>query len=150
MKLPEGVTLDLESPVTKSFLSLANELKLTPEQAQKFVDLQVQSATEASERGSSSHAEMVGGWRTALEADPEIGGPKLTETLRQSNRIVDQFGTPKLKEALQLTGFGNHPEFGRLLAKIAPFITEPPPIGGGNKGGGGPKPTVNDLYPEQK
>lgn len=113
-----------------------------------LIDLQAKSLAKASERGSESFATTVSGWRKSLNEDPDIGGPKLTTTLATANRLVDRFGSPGLKQVLQVTGMSEHPEFARMLVNLAPFVTEPPPITGGAPGET-TKYSPSNLYPNQ-
>lgn len=148
LTLPEGLSLDAEAPLSKSFLEIINDPKLSrAELAQRLVDLQANSVTEASERGSREFTEMVSGWRQQLKDDPEIGGANEAETLREANRVVNSYGTPGLKQALVTSGLGNHPEFARFLRKIAPMISEPKPVNAGGPKPNGAAPTVDNLYP---
>ncbi len=52
------------------------------------------------------------------KADKEIGGDKLISNLSAAQRALDQFGTPELKEYLNTTGLGNHPDLVKTFVKI--------------------------------
>jgi hypothetical protein len=53
-----------------------------------------------------------------------IGGDKLAENLGIARKALDQFGTPELKDVLNMTGFGNHPAVIRAFYKIGKAISE--------------------------
>lgn len=89
---------------------LATELELTPEQAQRVADLGAKQALRWAERAQTMHAEAIQAWTEAAQADPEIGGAKFKENLAVAKQAFEQFGTPALKQLLDESGLGNHPE----------------------------------------
>lgn len=148
IKLPEGFEVD--QPVMENFLGLLNDDKLSRnELAQKLVDLQIEAFQQASERASSEWDTLQTKWQEEVKTDSEVGGPKLERTLAEANRIVDQLGTPELKAVLATTGIGNNVHFVRWLTKIAPFVTEAPPVSGTGPGSQS-RYTKDNLYPDQK
>ena len=54
-------------------------------------------------------------WAADVKADKEIGGDNLISNLSAAQRALDQFGTPELKEYLNTTGLGNHPDLVKTL-----------------------------------
>ena len=40
------------------------------------------------------------------------------ESIELSKRVIDKFGSQELKQQLDATGFGNHPELVRIFSKI--------------------------------
>lgn len=119
----EGVELDTEA--LKDFEPVARDLNLTNEQAQKMVDLYVtkimpmvqQQQVEAWQKTTEQ-------WAADVKADKEIGGDKLTSNLSAAQRALAQFGTPELKEYLEGTGLGNHPEFVKAFVKVGKAMSE--------------------------
>lgn len=92
--------------------------------------------------------QTVGQWAKDAQADPEIGGVNWDTTKANSQRFVNQFGTPKLKEYLNQTGAGNHPEVIRIMAKAGAVISEDKPTGGNQ--GGQARDAVTVLYPDDQ
>lgn len=126
---PEGVTLD-EGDLSK-FTDIAKDLKLPADAAKKLVDLAVareQARTEA-------FAKQVQDWGETVKADPELGKP---ENLAVAKKTIDTFGTPELRDLLNSTGMGNHPEVIRLMTKIGKAISED--IFQAGRSGGNPPP----------
>lgn len=115
-KLPDGMELD--ATARDAFIPLAKELKLSPEQAQKFVDLKVADVQRQAEAWQSQQAQ----WVDQVNADPEIGGDKLKLTLAYSRAAVDFIGDPELTKLLNETGYGNHPVLVKAFAKIGKQI----------------------------
>lgn len=73
-------------------------------------------------------------WAADVKADKEIGGDKLTTNLSAAQRALDQFGTPELKEYLEGTGLGNHPELVKAFIKIGKAMSEDGMVDGSNQG----------------
>ena len=140
---PEGVELDAE--VLGDFKALGKELNLPQAEAQKVVDLglklQGKWAADQAERFQATRDE----WTAETKADPEIGGDKLTESLASAKKVLDSFGTPALRELLNDSGLGNHPEFVRAFAKVGKAISEDTFVGVEKEGG--TKSAAKTLYP---
>lgn len=110
--VPEGVSLDAD--LTSEFTALAKEDGLTQERAQKYIDLGVKLATA----GSTDFAKQVGDWVEAAKNDPEYGGEKYDASVELGRAAYARWATPDLKEFLEKTGLGNHPEVIRLFYRI--------------------------------
>lgn len=124
--MPEGMELD-EAAVAE-FTPIAKELNLTQEQASKLGAVAVAMQQRAVER----HLDTVAGWVKTVTTDKDLGGDKLPATLAATKKVMDTFGTPELKAALDASGYGNHPEFIRVFAKIGAHLSEDTFVKGGN------------------
>jgi len=121
-KLPEGVEL---APETATELkSLAKELGLTQEQAQKLADLGGKQAQALAGQHQQMLEQLGKDWETAARADKDIGGDKLPESLATAKRALTQFGSPALTQLLEESRLGSHPEVIRMLAKIGKAVGE--------------------------
>lgn len=157
-KMPDGVEvdqgmLDAVSPVFK-------EIGLTNGAAQKLTDafakLQQGRAEEyaKSSEGAWSMSQYdyfkkngtPDKWVDTAKADKDIGGAKWDTTVVTARRAIDRLGTPALKEYLEASGGGNHPEIIRLIAKAGEFIKEDEPAGG-DGGGNKPADAAHVLFP---
>ena len=118
LKMPEGVELD--KAAADEFTAIAKEMKLPAEAAQKLADVGAKMA----QRQVEAHAKLVESWTESVKTDKEIGGDKLAENLGIARKALDQFGTPELKDVLNMTGFGNHPAVIRAFYKIGKAISE--------------------------
>lgn len=139
-KLPEGMTLD--QAAADQFTTIAKDLKLPADAAQKLVDLyatQLQAQAQV-------HAETVKGWVTEMTADKEYGGDKLQETTAAARKTMDAFGTPALKDYLNATGLGNHPELVKVFARVGKALSEDTFVKGGSTAGAD-KPLANRMFP---
>jgi hypothetical protein len=140
--MPDGVELDEKAAA--EFSDIAKELKLPQDQAQKIVDMyakRVQGQVEA-------HKTLVEGWASTVKADKEIGGDKLPESLATARKAVDTFGSPELKNLLNTSGLGNHPEFVKLMYRAGKAISEDRFIVGGETGAVNTD-IAKSLYPNQ-
>lgn len=146
-KAPEGATLDTE--LVKDFAPLAKELGLSQDAAQKVVDLY---AAKVLPRLQAAQQELqqqtVQKWLEDAKADKEIGGAKFDENARTAQKAIARFATPELKDFLNATGFGNHPEIVRFCARIGAAISESGSVVSGNAAGQ-KKDAAAVFYPNQ-
>ena len=126
--MPEGVALD--KTAADEFTAIAKELKLNQADAQKVADVGAKMA----QRQVEAHAKLVESWTESVKTDKEIGGDKLTENLGIARKALDQFGTPELRDVLNMTGFGNHPAVIRAFYKIGKALSEDGFVKGSAKG----------------
>ncbi len=121
-KAPEGMTLDPEA--IKPALELFKETRLPQEQAQKFLDLALGREKAAAEAGVRAYVDLQNKWTSEIKADPEIGGAKLDQSIAAAARVIDRLNVPGLREALNLTGAGNHPAVVKAFARLGQMMTE--------------------------
>ncbi|WP_449540988.1 peptidase [Enterobacter ludwigii] len=126
---------ELDTAALEQFEPIARELNLTNEQAQKMVDLY---GTKIMPMVQQQQAEVwqktTEQWAADVKADKEIGGDKLTANLSAAQRALDLFGTPELKEYLEVTGLGNHPDLVKTFVKIGKAMSEDGMVDGSNQG----------------
>ena len=120
--LPEGVTVDPDSLATATELFRASSLD--QEQAQKFIDLAVSREQAAAQRGAQAFVDLQNKWVSEIKADPDIGGNRLTASLASASRAIDRLAVPGLREALNLTGAGNHPAVVKAFVRLGQMISE--------------------------
>lgn len=124
-KVPDGYELDdsVNVEATKMF----KEMNLSQESAQKLVDFYVAKSTEAAKAPMEMYANLQKEWQDQVKADPEIGG-KLAEVRQVIGQALDGLGSPELtkqfREAMDLTGAGNHPAFVKAFYKLAQAAVE--------------------------
>lgn len=126
---PEGMEVDKASLDT--FGALAKEHGLTKAQGEALLGLHGDLAKKAMEAQAEAWAGLQKQWQDEARADKDIGGSKLTaEVLPAIAKVLDQFGGPEVRQALDVTGAGNNPAIIKMLFKVANAITE----GGAVKG----------------
>ena len=131
-KVAEGAELDTEA--LKDFEPVARELNLTNDQAQKLVDAYPKILAGVQQRQADAWQATTEQWAADVKADKEIGGDKLTGNLSAAQRALDQFGTPELKEYLNTTGLGNHPDLVKTFVKIGKAMSEDGMVSGKENG----------------
>lgn len=131
---PEGYEADKD--MLGEFTPLAQKYGITQEDAQGLVDLYVKSQQAAID----TFQKTVEDWRAASESDKEFGGKALKENLAHAQKVLGKYGTPALKEYLNVYGAGNHPEVLRFLVKVGKAMAEDTIETGGN-----PKGEVRDI-----
>ena len=145
--LPEG--FDYDDGKVSEFTALARELNLTQEQAQKLVDLHVRHWLGFEEQTRAQNE----AWSKQAMEDPEFGGQKFTQSLRDAHRFINVFGGEKLKLALDATGAGNHPEIFKAFARAGRILGEDQFVAGSGAAGarGGTfADLANTIYPDMK
>jgi len=122
-KAPEGGELDKEA--VSQFEPIARELNLSQEQAQKLVDLYgTKVMPQLMKQQAETWQKQVADWGTAAKEDAEIGGDKFAGNLTRAKQAMDKFATPQLREFLESTGMGNHPELIRVFVKVGAAMSE--------------------------
>jgi hypothetical protein len=122
-KVPEGMSIDtgLVDKITPIF----KEMGITQENAQKLVNAYapyVQEQMKVQQDGLvKQHKEMVTGWMN--ESKKELGANADTE-LAYAAKFINKFGSPALRDILDDTGVGNHPEVVKAFIKAGKMISE--------------------------
>src|SRR5690606_38901077 len=119
----------------------------TRREAQSLADKFIKVQQEREMKRAADWADTIQKWADDAKADKEIGGDKWEATVVASRRAVDRLGTPALKEYLNATGGGNHPELIRFMAKVGAMIKEDNPPTGGAEGAGKPVDPAHVLFP---
>ena len=134
--LPEGV--QFADGEVDEFKTVAKDLKLPKDGAQRILDI----ATKREQARAEAFQNTVREWAETTKADKELGKD---ENLAIAKKTVETFGTPELKEVLNSSGLGNHPEVVRMLLKIGRQISEDSIVGKG-QGSNAPRDTAEILY----
>lgn len=113
---PQGVTLD--DTLVKSVREFAKANAMPLEAAQKIVDMGVQMH----QARVQANVQLVDGWASALEADPEVGGHKLAASKEVAAKAL-ALGDPELKKFLDDTGLGQHPLLFKWAVKVGQAIS---------------------------
>lgn len=126
--LPEG--MDAKDPALGQFAELAGTAKLDQATAQKFMDLYTSEVKKSVDAGTQAWSALNAQWTEAVQKDPDIGGANLPNVQSTISKAFDQYGTPGLKEALNMTGAGNNPDVIKTLYNMAKKLTEGSPTQG--------------------
>jgi hypothetical protein len=128
--VPDGVELDAE--VLGEFQGIAKELNLPQEAAQKVTDLGVKLAQKWVAESQQATSDMLADWKAQAETDKEFGGDALPANLAVAKKAIDQFGTPELRELLDVHRLGDNPEVIRFMFRVGKAISEDTFVAGGN------------------
>lgn len=120
--LPEGVPVN--ESLMSEFQGLAKELNLTQENAQKLVDLQARESAKTAQEAQERWDTLKTEWADSAKSDNEFGGQNFDANVGLAKQALDQFGTPELKEALEITGTGSHPEIIRFFYRVGKTLKE--------------------------
>lgn len=143
--LPEGVELDAE--LADALMPEFKELGLTNAQAQKLAEKYAAAIQAKAEKQGEGWANTISKWADDAKADKEIGGDKWDATVATSRRAVEALGTPALRDYLNASGGGNHPEVIRFMSKVGGLLKEDNPAGGGSEGSGQRADPAHILFP---
>lgn len=144
---PEGINMDTEA--AGEFKSLAKELGLKQEGAQKVADVGFKLLQKWEAKQSEAIQSMKSEWINGTKTDKEIGGDKLNENLAVAKKALDAFGTPELRTLLNESGLGNHPEIVRAFYKAGKAISEDRFVSGSAPNNTGDRDLAGSLYPNQ-
>lgn len=137
-ELPEGVELD--SAAADEFKAVIRDKSLTDAQRyQKLADL----AVKREQARFDSHRAQVEKWADEVAKDKELGKP---ENQAIAVKVVDNFGTPVLKQMLERSGLGNHPELVRFVLKIGRAMSEDTIVNSRTTSTPGPRDPASILY----
>lgn len=123
--LPEGFTPSAD--LMTDFRTEAAALSLDQAGAQRLVDLHIKAQSALTSAIAEEQTALQAQWLTESNALPELSGPTRGTTVTAMGRVMDEYGTPALKEFLIQTGLGNHPELVRMVARVSLALSEPGP-----------------------
>jgi hypothetical protein len=109
----------IDEVVGQAFKDIAKELDLSNAAAQKVVDKVGPVLAQRQQEQLQTARNM---WGEQSQADKEFGGEKLAENLSVAGKALDAFATPELRELLQQSGLGNHPEVIRFMVRTGKAI----------------------------
>lgn len=122
LKMPDGIALDPERMA--KYEPLFREANLSNEAAQKLVD---QFANDTKAEVDASNAALVkqhDAWVESCKGDTEFGGQKFDESIKHAQSFIAKYGTPELKQFLNTTGAGSHPELVRAFVRAGKAMAE--------------------------
>lgn len=129
-KVSEGQQLDVAA--VKEFEQIARDLNLTNEQAQKLVDLYgAKIMPQMIKQQAEQWQQQIDSWVKTVNDDQQLGS---VESINHAQKALEKFGSPDLKQYLNDTGLGNHPELIRVFANIGQAMAEDSMVTGNNNG----------------
>lgn len=117
LEVPEGSSFEKGSVVRDAYEKVARELNLSQGKAQQVL-------AEVLPAMQKHHVAQVNAWAEEVRSDPDIGGEKLDDTLRDAKRALKADPTGEAAELLRVSGYGNNRSILRLLSKLGSMIGE--------------------------
>lgn len=149
IKLPDGMKAD--DAGLKSFGEVLANDKLSPlERGQALLDLYADVTKKGRDAATEAWNAVNKQWEQQTLADKDIGGAKWDAAKATIAKAIDSLGpdlAASVREALDVTGAGNHPAIVKAMHKWASQITEGGHIGGQPPSGTAPKSVKEAFYP---
>lgn len=137
---PEGYKVNDEK--VKNFISIAKELKLTKEQAQKLVDMDTKNIIEADKAFNA----MKESWKQ--DTLKELG-ENADKKLGEASMAFKQFGDDEFVKLMKDTGLENHPAVVRVFRNISSKIATDKTVSATSNGVKSSKTLTEILYGEE-
>ena len=163
-KAPENYTID--AALLEQATPIFKELGLTNDQAQKLVDIQVARELALAKAPADAYAATRADWQAKVKADTEIAsysrdGKTGTDAVKvdigKAIATLPQDLQTSFREAMDITGAGDHPAFVKAMWKFAQAIGEGHPVSGKGPSPAGqaapgakPPSAAQALYPNLK
>lgn len=120
--IPDGFQVDAE--VMGEFKTFAKENKLSGEQFQRAIDMQVKFEQKRNAAIVEQRAKLNADFIRELKADPDFGGAHHKESMDAANWAFRKFGDPELLNDLSAWGVKNHPRLVKMLARVGRAMRE--------------------------
>ena len=126
--MPEGMEVD--QSLADEALPVFKELGLSQEQADKLTGLMVAKAERDSQMMADAYQKQISDWATELKNDKDVGGEAFEKNVSVAREAINKFGSPELRNALNSTGMGNHPEVFKFALAVGKYLVEDQPGSG--------------------
>lgn len=138
---PEGFTPD--TAMLDKFKEVAAEAQLPPELASKMVALYTEAAQAQATAAQAAFQETQAAWLAEVKAMPEFASDAASrDSLAKIGKLLDDFGTPEVRQIFDATGAGNNPHIVSMILKIANAVSEGGPVTPARPTGPAAKPTT--------
>lgn len=143
IKLPDGY--EAAPAFLGEFVGIANDLKLTAEQANKLSDLAIRTQNAQIDKLTEHWENQQREW--FAEAQKQI--PEWDQTLGKIAALNKEYGSSEFAEVMHLTGAEKHPAVLKFLAKVAnALVVEGKAVSGAPASA--PKTLAERLFPNQR
>lgn len=129
-KLPEGVEgLETDPEAQKEFAAIAKDLNLSQKAAQQLYELGAKNQAKSFKVLQEKVEQTRNDWAVQAKADKEFGGDQIDANLAVARKALE-LGTPELRQVLNDTGMGNHPEIIRWMYRVGKTLKQDEHISG--------------------
>lgn len=143
--IPEGMTANPEA--LAEFQEFAKARNLSQKDAQEVLDYHSKEVAKLFTAQEEAWTEVKKGWIDSAKSDKEYGGTKFKENMKHVAVALKDLGTPELRDALNQTGLGDHPELVRFFYRVGKLVGEAD-FRTGNGGDAGNRDAASVLYPD--
>lgn len=149
--LPEGEVLDeAAAPMVQA---LFKKLDLPQDKAQEVMDalLEIDKARQPTPEQQEAFLEerisrLNESWGNECRNLPEIGGANFDASLKTASSVMVKFGTPELRQYLNKSALGSHPEFFKFIHAIGSAMSQDT-LEHGGAASKGPRSAEEVLWP---
>lgn len=121
--LPDGIQLD--EKLAAEAAPILKEAGVSRAGANKLAAF----LTSQKQAEARQWADTQDEWVRQAKTDREYGGDRFDAAVGSAQKALARFGTPALREALNFSGMGNHPEMIRLMARVGNAFSDDMPVG---------------------
>lgn len=122
LKFDGDVQLDPEA--FASFEPLLRKHNISNEVAQELASAFLSELDRQDSKITELYTNQRSEWAKSAKADKEFGGEKFDQSIAVARRAIARFASPELKELLNQSGLGDHPEVIRAFIKVGSMIQE--------------------------
>lgn len=144
-KAAEGVTFDAN--MQTKFSEVARKYNLTQDAAQDLIDTMAPVIAAGQQDAIKA---MSTRWKEETVQDKEYGGASYEANMAAVAKARDAIASQGLRELLDKTGMGNHPEMVRMFYRVGKAISEDSIVNRDNSHKEPPKDAASVLFPNMK
>ncbi len=145
--LPENLTIPDE--IKTELTEIATKHQLKPEAASELLALHARIAKQTGDAAMQNWYDTQSAWVKEVKTDPEFAGEKLQQAQSVIAAALEEYGSPEVRAAFDLTGAGSNPHIFRTFYKMAKALSEGGAANDGNPVNSAPKSIAERFYPNQ-
>lgn len=138
-KLPDGLKMDAD--MLGQFTTVAKELNLSQEAAQKLVDVHAKDMLSFAQQQEAALTTQRQAWREEVNKLPDA-----KTQLSLAKKALDYGGDSDFAKLVQTSWLGDHPKVIAYLAKVGKLLSEDRLHGGNGGGSTGSRPIQDVMY----
>ena len=130
VKAPEGAE-EYQADIDKFSGDMVSWLKANPnasgyEILEEVVARQVKLMGEVKSQAMAQRNQQISTWEEELKADKDFGGEAFDKNVATAIKGLEAVGSPELRQMLDQTGLGSHPEIVRAFKKVGELVADAP------------------------
>lgn len=125
----------LEETHVNEIVNFAKENNFSNDVANKIAEKANSYLSDYVKNQQAIFENEVNSWEDMIKKDKDFGGEKFQENVNFAHQVINKFASQEFKQLLNETGYGNHPELFKFIAKIGSAM-KPDSFEHGSKQGG--------------